>query len=253
MGTYDWTQISADLKRYLHLMYTPVGMKWIATEEELNAIPKVRIHEKHYAPCMVVGHAFQFGWTSACKPENIHNNYCRGVHGLVERDEEWYSGKVFVGVWYGNSEAARGHHAALNCVDSKYCAVVASPIDAGRIEPDVIIMNISPSQAFMLFAAYQFDNYEKLEFTFTGESTCSDSWTRTFMTGKPSLALPCFADCKFSGVGEWELRVTLTPDDVLRCLDGLGKMFKNGLRHPIAPSSLTTDITEGLPASYLKF
>lgn len=253
MGTYDWTQISADLKRYLHLMYTPVGMKWIATEEELKAIPKVRIHEKHYAPCMVVGHAFQFGWTSACKPENIHNNYYRGVHGLVERDEEWYSGKVFEGVWYGNSEAARGHHAALNCVDSKYCAVVASPIDAGRIEPDVVIMNISPSQAFMLFAAYQFDNYEKLEFTFTGESTCSDSWTRTFMTGKPSLALPCFADCKFSGVGEWELRVTLTPDDVLRCVDGLGKMFKNGLRHPIAPSSLTTDITEGLPASYLKF
>ena len=65
MGTYEWKQITADLKRYLHLMYTPVGMKWIATEEELNAIPKVRIHEKHYAPCMVVGHAFQFGWTSA--------------------------------------------------------------------------------------------------------------------------------------------------------------------------------------------
>lgn len=50
MGTYEWKQITADLKRYLHLMYTPVGMKWIATEEELNAIPKVRIHEKHYAP-----------------------------------------------------------------------------------------------------------------------------------------------------------------------------------------------------------
>ena len=73
------------------------------------------------------------------------------------------------------------------------------------------------------------------------------------MTGKPSLALPCFADRKFSGISEWELRVTLKPDDVLRCLDGLAKMHKNGLRHPIAPSSLTTDIVEGLPASYLKF
>ncbi len=253
MGNYDWNQIVADLKKYLHLMYTPVGMKWIRTEEELMAIPKVRIHEKHYAPCMVVGQALQFGWTSACKPENVHNNYCRGVHGLVERSEEWYTGEVFNGVWYGNAEAAKGHHAALNCVPSEYCAVVASPVDSGRLEPDVVVMYISSSQAFMLFAGYQFDKYEKLDFTFTGESTCSDSWTRTFMTGKPSLALPCFADRKFSGISEWELRVTLKPDDVLRCLDGLAKMHKNGLRHPIAPSSLTTDIIEGLPASYLKF
>ena len=67
MGNYDWNQIVADLKKYLHLMYTPVGMKWIRTEEELMAIPKVRIHEKHYAPCMVVGQALQFGWTSAAR------------------------------------------------------------------------------------------------------------------------------------------------------------------------------------------
>ena len=35
--------------------------------------------------------------------------------------------------------------------------------------------------------------------------------------------------------------------------DGLEKMHKNGLRHPIAPSSLTTDMLGGLPASYLKY
>lgn len=253
METFDWNGINDKLHKYLHIMYNPVGMKWVRTEEELMAIPKVRIHQKHYAPCMVVGHALQFGWTSACKAENIHNNYCRGVHGLVERNEEWYTGEVFQGVWYNTSEAARGHHAALNCVPSEYYAVVASPIVSGRIEPDVVVMYISPSQAFMLFAGYQIDEYEKLDFTFTGESTCSDSWTRTFITGKPGLALPCFADRKFSGIGEWEIRVSLTPKDLVRCVEGLEKMFKNGLRHPIAPSSLTTDIIEGLPSSYLKY
>ena len=253
MESLDWKEVTEKLKQYLHLMYTPVGIKWIRTEEELMAIPKVRIHKNHYAPCIVVGQALQFGWTSACKAENIHNNYCRGVHGMVERNDEWYSGEVFQGVWYGNSEAARGHHAALNCVPSEYVALVASPISSGRIEPDVVAFYISPSQAFMLLAAYQYETYEKLDFTFTGESTCSDSWTRTFLTGKPSLALPCFADRKFSGIGEWEVRVTLAPKDLPRILDGLEKMYKNGLRHPIAPSSLTTDMLGGLPASYLKY
>lgn len=253
METYNWNDITGKLMQYLHLMYTPVGMKWIRTEEELKSIPKARIHKNHYAPCIVVGQALQFGWTSVCKPENIHNNYCRGLHGLVERDEEWYSGEVFNGVWYGNKEAARGHHSALNCVPSEYAAVVASPINAGRIEPDVVVFYISSSQAFLLLAAYQFEHYEKLDFTFTGESTCSDSWTRTFITGKPSLALPCFADRKFSGVSEWELRLSVKPSDLPRILDGLEKMYKNGLRHPIAPSSLTTDMLGGLPASYLNF
>lgn len=253
MNNYDWVEITSDLRNYLHLMYSPVGMKWIRDEEELATIPKVRIHSKHYAPCMVVGQALQFGWTSACKTENIHNNYCRGVNGLGARDEEWYTGEVFEGVWYGNGKAAREHHASLYCMPSEYCALVASPVTSGRIEPDVVVMYMSSSQAFMLFAGYQYEEYERLEFTFVGESTCADSWCRTFVTSKPSLALPCFADRKFCGIGEWELRVSLKPKDIARCLDGLKKLHKNGLRHPIAPVGLTADIIEGLPASYLKF
>ena len=253
METNNWNDISAKLTKYLHLMYTPVGMKWVRTEEELQAIPKARIHKNHYAPCIVVGQALQFGWTSVCKAENVHNNYCRGVHGLTERDSSWHTGEVFQGVWYGNCDAARGHHAAMNCVPAEYVAVVASPITSGRIEPDVVVFYISSSQAFLLLAAYQYDQYEKLDFTFTGESTCSDSWTRTFLTGKPSLALPCFADRKFSGIGEWEVRLSVSPAHLPRILDGLEKLHKNGLRHPIAPSSLATDMLDGLPASYLKY
>lgn len=248
-----WKEVTETLKKYLHLMYTPVGIKWVRTEEELMSIPKVRIHEKHYAPCVVVGQALQFGWTVACKPENIHNNYCRGVNGMFKRDEKWYNGEVFQGVWYGNSEAARAHHAGLDCIPPEYIAMVCSPIDSGRIDPDVIALYLSSSQAFMLLAGYQYEEYERLQFTFSGESTCSDSWCKTFLTRKPALALPCFADRKFSGIGEWEVRLTIAPENLPRILDGLKKMHKNGLRHPIAPSSLTTDTVEGLPPSYLKY
>ena len=58
---------------------------------------------------------------------------------------------------------------------------------------------------------------------------------------------------KFSGIGEWEVRLSVSPAHLPRILDGLEKLHKNGLRHPIAPSSLTTDMLDGLPASYLKY
>ena len=64
MDTYDWGDITARLTKMLRLQTPPVGMKWIRTEEELYAIPKVRIHDKHLPPCTIVSHAAQFNWTS---------------------------------------------------------------------------------------------------------------------------------------------------------------------------------------------
>ena len=253
MAAYDWGDIPAHVTKILRLQTPPVGMKWVRTEEELRAIPKVRIHDKHLPPCTIVSHAAQFNWTSACMAKNVHANYCRGINGMFQRDEKWYSGEMFNQVWYNNLEASKAHNRALECMPPEYIALVASPLAAERLEPDVCVLYTNSSQAFILLAGYQFEKYEKLEFTFVGESTCSDSWVRTFLTGKPALALPCYADKKFAGLGENDLRLTFTPAGLVRALEGVEGMFRNGLRYPIASYSLTSDILDGLPKHYMEF
>lgn len=249
----DWSSIAQRLAKVIRLQAPPVGMRWIKSEEELAAIPRVRVHDKHMTPCMAVSHAAQFGWTSACKTENVHADYCRCINGMADRDERFDSGEMFRHVWFEDPEDARAHNRALDRVPPEYVAVVASPVTAGRIEPEVVVLYTSPSQAFILLAGYQMGGYEKLAFTFVGESTCADSWVRTFLTGKPSMALPCFADRKFAGVGENELRLTFTPQGLVRALEGAERLSANGLRYPIASYSLTTDILAGLPPHYLRF
>lgn len=251
--TYDWDKVAGQLVTLLRLATPPVGVKWLRSEEELQAIPKVRIHEKHLPPCAVISHAVQYNWTSACLSKNVHANYCRGINGMFQRDERWYSGEMFHNVWFGNLEASKAHNQALECIPPEYIGLVASPLTARRIDPDVCVLYLKPTQAFLLLAGYQFDEYEKLSFSFVGESTCSDSWCKTFLTGKPGLALPCYADKKFAGVGDDELRLTFTPDGLVRAVDGLQKMYKTGLRYPIAPYSITTDILDGLPKHYMEY
>ena len=145
MEVHNWQEIVPQLTQLLRLQTPPVAMKWIETEEELAAIPKVRLHDKHLPPCTIVGHAAQFNWTSACRPENIHANYCRGINGMFERDEKWYSGEMFNGVWFDNLEASKAHNRALECIPPKYAAVVASPLVSGRIEPDVVVVYACPA------------------------------------------------------------------------------------------------------------
>lgn len=65
MGKYQWKAVADEFTSLLRLHYPPVALKWIETEEELKAIPKVRLHDKHMPPCTIVSHAAQFNWTSA--------------------------------------------------------------------------------------------------------------------------------------------------------------------------------------------
>ena len=254
MAEYNWNDIIARLNKMIRYGTAPVGMKWVKTEEEFKSIPKVRVHEKHYPPCVVLGQAHQFGWTTACKFENVHANYCRGINGLFERDEKWYSGEMFNKVWFKELESSKAHNLALECIPSGYYALVCSPVDAGKInDPDVCVLYTSSAQAFMLYAGWQYMGYENLHFTFVGESTCADSWCHTFLTGKPGLGIPSFADRKFGAAGEWELRVTFKPDDLVRAIEGMEAMWKAGLRYPMASHSLTTDVCPGMPPHYLEF
>lgn len=251
---YNWKPICQRITERLGITSRPVAIQYFESREELEAVEKIRIPQKTYPPCVVINQAVQFGWTAACVPEYIHANYCRGIHGMFQRDERWYSGEIFKGAWFDDGEQARAHHAALACLPAKYAGMAASPLVSGRLsKPDACILYMKPAQAFLLLSAWQFDHYEKLEFTFVGESTCSDSWISTILTGKPKISLPCAADQKFAGVHEEYILVSMKPDDLIRAVDALDKLYKNGLRYPMASHSLTTDVIPGLPERYLEY
>ena len=67
------------------------------------------------------------------------------------------------------------------------------------------------------------------------------------------MSLPCYADKKFAGMSDSEVRVTFTAEDFMKTIDGLKALYKNGLRYPIASYSLTQDIIAGLPPHYLEY
>lgn len=252
--TYDWENIVSRLIRYLRVKQTAVGVKYFETKEEIMQVPKVRIPTRHIAPCTTISQAVQFNWTVACLAETIHIDYCRGIHGMVERDEKWHSGRIFDKVYYEELCDAKAHHDNLTCLPAKYAGFVASPLVSGRLaEPDACIIYADSAQAFMLLAGWQYFGYEKLEFTFVGESTCSDSWVSTILTGKPKVSIPSFADRKFGGLKDDELVISMKAADLERAVNGVEQLFRNGLRYPIAPYSLTTDMIDGLPKSYLEY
>ena len=76
---------------------------------------------------------------------------------MFQRDERWYSGEMFHNVWFGNLEASNAHNRALECIPTEYFGLVVYPLTARRIDPDVCVLYLKPTLAFLLMAGYKFD------------------------------------------------------------------------------------------------
>lgn len=247
----NWSEVVVKLNKLLRLKSTPVALKYCKAQEELDEIPKIRYSDKHFSPCMMIGQAIYNSWTVGLKTENFHADYCRTIHGFFDRDERFESGKMFLGGWCGNDETAQKHHAALKLPGKQFVGLAISPLTTGRIkQPDVCLIYMTPGQLFMFLSGYLYEQYEVMDFTFVGESSCNDSWVKTLLTGKPGVSIPCFAERKFGGIQDDEMAVSMTPEDLLRSIDGLEKLSKNGLRYPIPPYSISNDMLDGLPKHY---
>lgn len=250
--SYDFQALTDGLNKYLRLRTTPIGMKRFATKEEMESIPRIRRPKGKLTTDQVVAQGRIYGWTVGVTMDDLVGAQCGTVVGLHPRDEEWLSGKLMEGVWYGTREDSAAHQEAMDCAPyGTHQALAVSPLTSDHLgTPDICLVYATPGQMILLINGLQYKNYKKLTFSVVGESACADSWGKALATGEPSLSLPCYAERAFGGVADDELLMALSPADLQKTLEGLAQLHKNGLRYPFPPAGIQMDISSTLAKSY---
>ena len=250
----DLAGIVADLNSLLRLKTTVIGMKMFASVEEMAAIPKIRRPSAVHTTDQIVSMASRLGWTVGITADDLVGAQCRAVIGLAPQDEKWLAGQAYVGVWHENAEDARKRQQALDVVPhGQYQALVVSPLASGRLNPpDICLVYATPGQMIILINGLQYVGYKKFEWGVVGETACADSWGRALKTGEPSLSLPCYAERRYGGVPDEEMLMALSPAHLAEAITGMKALAKNGLRYPIAPYGIQSDVRAGTGASYAK-
>ncbi|RHW38341.1 hypothetical protein D1B33_05505 [Lysinibacillus yapensis] len=251
---YEWENIVDLLNKYLRLKTIPIGMKMFEKKEDMEAISKIRRPKEKYTTDQIVAQAARLGWTVGITAEDLVMPQCSVVLGLTPRDEKWLSGKEMAGVWFETEEDSAAHQEAMHTVPyGKYQAMAVSPLISNRLtSPDICLIYATPGQMILLINGLQWKDYKKLEWRAVGESACADSWGRALVTGEPSLSIPCYAERRYGGVLDDELLMALSPQDLVKALEGLKKLSQNGLRYPIPQYGIQIDASMGLNASYGK-
>src|SRR5437660_33091 len=251
---FDLAGMVADLNSLLRLKTTVIGMKLFATADEMAAIPKIRRPNAIHTTDQIVSMASRLGWTVGITGDDLVGAQCRAVIGLAPTDEKFLAGENYVGVWHGTAEDARKRQEALDVVPfGHYQALAVSPLASGRLDPpDICLVYATPGQMVILINGLQYTGHKRFEWAVVGQTACADSWGRALKTGEPSLSLPCFAERRYGGVPDEEMLMALTPAHLAKAITGMRALAKNGLRYPIAPYGIQSDVRAGMSVSYAK-
>jgi uncharacterized protein (DUF169 family) len=252
--TINFAGLVADLNSLLRLKTTVIGMKLFARVADMEAIPKIRRPNSIHTTDQVVSMASRLGWTVGITADDLVGQQCRAVIGLAPQDDKWLAGDNYVGVWHGTAEDARKRQEALDVVPfGQYQALAVSPLASGRLDPpDICLVYATPGQMIILINGLQYTGYKKFEWGVVGETACADSWGRALKTGEPSLSLPCYAERRYGGVPDEEMLMALNPQHLAKAIEGMKALAKNGLRYPIPPYGIQSDVRAGMGVSYAK-
>jgi uncharacterized protein (DUF169 family) len=252
--TFDFPGMIVELNGLLRLKTTVIGMKMFARVSEMQAIPKIRRPTAVHTTDQIVSMASRLGWTVGITAADLVGAQCRAVIGLAPQDDNWLAGQSYVGVWHETAEDARRRQEALCVVPhGKYEAMVVSPLASGRLNPpDICLVYATPGQMIILINGLQWTGYRKFDWSVVGETACADSWGRALATGEPSLSLPCYAERRYGGVPDEEMLMALSPAHLAKAITGMKALAKNGLRYPIAPYGIQSDVRAGMGVSYAK-
>lgn len=249
---FDGATIVAELNRLLRIRTTPIGMKLFEKTKQMEAVPRIRRPSQIHTLDQIVGQASRNGWTVGITQADLVGSQCAAVVGLGAQDEEWLRGDRYKGVWYGTETDARLHQEALDVVPAgRYEALAVSPLASGRLDPpDICMIYATPAQMIIFINGLQYIGFEKLNFSCVGETSCADSWGRALANKEPSLSIPCFAERRYGGVMEDELLMAIPPHYLPKVIAGIIQLAKNGLRYPISPYGVNSDVRAGMGVSY---
>ena len=249
----DWAAVARDLEQLLKLRSIPFAMKLYERPSDMEAIARIRRPQHVHTLDQVVGQASRLGWTVGVTAEDLVGAQCRAVVGLgAAKTEEWRSGAHMTGVWFSTLADAGAHQDAMHCVpDGRYEALAVGPLASGKLDPpDIALFYATPGAMIYFINGLQWSGYKRFDWSVVGESACADSWGRALTTGEPSLSIPCFAERRYGGVLDDEMLMALPPAGLIKAIDGMRALSKNGFRYPFAQYGVQQDVRAGMAVSY---
>lgn len=248
----NWKQLSDQLTELLQLDSKVIAIKRLENKEGLKEIDGLEKPQSAFTYCQLPYLVRKQGKTIGITKddatplaEKMQLRYrCLRIQGLAPATESQveHEAKGFNGFWFGSYQTAKEAVGSYP-IPSPIEALVLSPLEEGKFEPDYLLVYANGGQMTLLMNGLQYDEYEKIESSFSGEGSCTDALPRCVATGKPSLCLPCLGERAFGRIEDSEMVIAMPADRLERTVKGLTTLKETGLAYPIGHLEAGMDVT----------
>jgi len=250
-----WENLVRRLEALLRLKTFPVAIKLLEDPEELVKNKWVR-RPKRLTLCQLINIVRTFDWTVGVTADDFPAE-CASIIGLVDFNdlpEELKDGTFRSLVWCRTKQDGKKFEEAIPRIPGgKYKAVILAPLVYSSSDPDIVLIYANPAQMILIINALQFEDYERLQFSCVGESSCSDAIAQCYLSGKPSLTIPCYGERRYGHAQDDEMVMALPPKDVEKVERNLEELYKRGICYPVSYAGSQLDISPVMPPSYQIF
>ena len=250
-ASHDWGKLVRRMELLLRLKSFPVAFKLLRKKEMLSEIPYLRRMTHKSTLCQLISTVRNFDWTVGADLGDFLSPMCPSIIGLADLPEVYKDGTFRSVVWTKTREDGRKYENSIPRLPAgEYEAVAMAPLVYNPFDPDIILLYANPAQMMLLINALQFEDYEVMEFSCVGESSCSDVIAKCYLQGKPSLSIPCYGERRYGHAQDDELAMALPAGILEKALRGLEALYKRGIRYPISYAGAEMELTRAFPMAY---
>jgi uncharacterized protein (DUF169 family) len=234
------TELCAELESMLRLRTFPLGLKRVAKMTEVEGTEGWKELDFIADGCQYVTLARTTGWAFAITKDNVCPCAFAWAMGLVDEPAKEKAHSM-VGTWFKTLQDVLKWRAGTPRVSGRIGALLLAPVSRKMFEPEVILLYGLPEQIILIVNAIQWSDYERLEFSCTGESSCVDAPHQCYATGKPSLGIPSYGEHWWGGARGGELAMAIPAGMMDKVLEGLRALYKTGYHYPIPSTGSECD------------
>ena len=162
-------------------------------------------------------------------------------------------GGICAAIWFKTLSDGRKYEAIFPHLPIRENnALLIGPLGGEKFEPDIVLLYGTPAQMIFVVNALQWENYERLTFYCSGESSCADYIAGCLLSHKPQLTIPCYGERVYGHAQEEELVMAIPANEIGKVLEGLAGLSKRGVRYPIPYAGPQLDVAAKLPPMYLE-
>ena len=238
----NWDERAGALNRFIRPLTFPIGVKLLRSEKDVPEKARLPVRDMGFraTPCVGIALARKYGWTVAVSP---HDNPCPvasylyGWSGSETENRSILFDFMRVMRYGATEDAVRTiiEAATQFKLDKGQCAaVIMSPLQGGRVDPDVVIIFCNSAQLMRLVHAATRDTGESLTSVFSGRfGACNEGVLQVIKTGEARVVLPGNGDRVWGMVQDDEMIFAMPGNLVDRVLEGLEATHQAGVRYPI--------------------